>query len=98
MSLERERRAIGFEREDERRRREKAAKNAGLPTIGLGFGVPMSAPAVVLDGESPVTALVEEKKVVVPAAPEVPATPGNKTEPAPSLALLGVSMLGNLVS
>lgn len=79
MALERERRAIGFEKEDERRRLEKRAEESGeglgqaLMGLGIGFG-----------GEAPkVVALevkkVEEKKKVV----------------APSTALMGLSMLGS---
>lgn len=86
MSLERERRAIGFEKEDERRRREKAAKQAGItqsPVVGLALN---STPVKAVNGivKEVVKAVTGEKK--------------EEAKPAPSLAFLGVSMLGNLVS
>jgi len=73
MSLERERRAIGFEKEDERRRRVKASKDTGISLpAGLGIGKPPVA--------KPQLSVNETKNT------------------SPSLAFLGVSMLGNLVS
>jgi len=90
MSLERERRAIGFEKEDDKRRKEKAAKQAGiaLPVVGLNLtGGPMQSLGGVVQ---------EVKKAVVETV--APVKQQEKSTKAPSLAFLGVSMLGNLVS
>ena len=89
MSLERERRAIGFEKEDERRRKERQAKAAGLTSNGTVHAAMNSSPVKAVTGavQSAVKVVTGEVKSEEKKAPV-----------APSLAFLGVSMLGNLVS
>lgn len=89
MALERERRSIGFEREDERRRVAKSTKREmekGMAGLGIGEICGMENDAkienpvkiqVSLDPTSPVVVVVEKKPKV------------------PSVALMGVSMLGS---
>lgn len=84
MALERERRAIGFEKEDERRRVEKRAEGLGdgfagaLKGLGLGFG------------ELGMKDTIERRPVEIVKASQPP-----KKVVAPSVALMGVSMLGS---
>lgn len=100
MALERERRSIGFEREDERRRVERGRKRAeremGKQMEGLGFG---NVEGMEEDKEVPgdIVLVVEEvkeadKKEEVKVVEFV--VPVQKK--APSLALMGVSMLGSM--
>ena len=84
MALERERRSIGFEREDERRRLEKRAEELGeglagaLKGLGVGFGE-LEAVKIENSRPNPVVVVQEDRTKVV----------------APSVALMGVSMLGS---
>lgn len=83
MALERERRAAGFEREDERRRIEKRAEESGeglgKALMGLGIGFGGEAPKTVVPEVEKLEKNFEEKKKVV----------------VPSTALMGLSMLGS---
>lgn len=79
MALERERRAIGFEKEDERRREEKRAEVQGLSKALVGLGIGMRGdPSEENVLEAPQPQTQEMKKVL-----------------APSTALMGLSMLGS---
>ncbi|KAL8279399.1 hypothetical protein RQP46_008211 [Phenoliferia psychrophenolica] len=87
MALERERRSIGFEKEDERRRIERKADEMGLAGalkgLGLGFGELKGIPD-------------EKRKVEKKEEVEVVRQKKKEGVVAPSVALMGVSMLGNL--
>lgn len=87
MALERERRSIGFEIEDERRRQERrgedAAAGLGKALMGLGIGFGDKSEKNEAPGELQPSLTITEKAPV-------------KAVAAPSLALMGVSMLGNL--
>ena len=89
MALERERRSIGFEIEDESRRQAKKAETvaAGLAQAVTGLGISDSTEPVILP--PPVSA-----PVPAPAPAPAPAPP--KKVVTPSTALMGLSMLGNL--
>ncbi|KDE08240.1 hypothetical protein MVLG_01506 [Microbotryum lychnidis-dioicae p1A1 Lamole] len=91
MALERERRSIGFEREDERRRQQKLA-SAELPSQLQGLGISFEDDAT----ESKLASNLA--KTLAPVAPIVtPQLAESTTSPkAPSTALMGLSMLGNL--
>ncbi|SCZ90966.1 BZ3500_MvSof-1268-A1-R1_Chr1-3g02429 [Microbotryum saponariae] len=91
MALERERRSIGFEREDERRRQQKLAL-AELPSQLQGLGISFEDDAT----ESKLASNLA--KTLGPVAPVVtPQLAESTTSPkAPSTALMGLSMLGNL--
>ena len=87
MALERERRSLGFEREDERRRVVKSMKRVlekGMTGLGIGeiVGMEKDSHAVKIEvslDPTPPTIIVMKKKVAK----------------APSVALMGVSMLGS---
>lgn len=85
MALERERRAQGFEREDERRRVAKGEKDLAQGLMGLG---------IAFSGETPKGVETESEEASKPA-PE-PKVEEKKPAAAPSTALMGLSMLGSM--
>lgn len=88
MALNRERRSIGFEREDEARR--QARKAEASATAGLG---PAFAGLGISDATTPKPTLAPAPG---PAAAPAPASVAPKKISTPSTALMGLSMLGNL--
>ncbi|SCV68850.1 BQ2448_971 [Microbotryum intermedium] len=94
MALERERRSIGFEREDERRRQEKLGSgevSSQLQGLGISF-----------DGDATesklASSLAETLSPVGHVATVATTQPAKSTtsSKAPGTALMGLSMLGNL--
>lgn len=91
MALERERRSIGFEREDERRRQAKKAEAAAVDGLGsalTGLGISDATKP------SPSARPLPLPAPAAAPAPAASAAPAKIT--SPSTALMGLSMLGNL--
>lgn len=93
MALERERRSIGFEREDERRRVAKSMKwememENGMAGLGLGEIVGMESDSKVFENSVKI-------EVSLDSSPPVVVEVVKKAAKAPSIALMGVSMLGS---